>query len=570
MFPEMKGRVISVILICDNMIKHFDRNIIYRNPLSCSDDIYNNPYASGTVTYGASTGFSVINNVSCLDFDASNTNVITNFTNPTIFQNGFSAAFWIYPEGWGENGRGRILDKSTVATYLNGFAIYIVQEISGTPNTIAIKISGGADAHAGDNAIVINTPKRYLVTVAAAGTVNWYINGVLVRTASTSACSEITTSNPVTIGNRNGDTDRAFDGKIGDVKIWKTVLTSEEASLDFKNAMYIDTVAKSLTQVVGSDVISGWDFTSGWTAMYGATVTGANTYTSTEGSYSFIYKNLGLVTGKRYLLTINGSASAGSFKILTGSSFNITNGYNPSYNTTFTFTALASSIYFVSSTTASTVTITTFTIQPITQESGSLLCDINALKGAIVDSSGLRTITNTETTTKIRDNMNIINFNGSTSKLDLGSDFIGTGDITVSAWIYPITLGESNTGFIIYNNRFYMWLNGTNRVSVTSSGGGYSAFTSNNAITLNAWNHIVLTRTSNGTANFYINGVLSGTANQNSGTPAAGTTHVIIGNNSGQTNTFDGYFSRVRVYSRILNTEEIKQMYTSSKWMYGY
>jgi len=55
--------------------------------------------------------------------------------------------------------------------------------------------------------------------------------------------------------------------------------------------------------------------------------------------------------------------------------------------------------------------------------------------------------------------------------------------------------------------------------------------------------------------------VLSGSADQASGTTAGGSTNLIIGNNNGQTATFDGTISHVRIFSKILTVAQIGQIY---------
>jgi hypothetical protein len=76
---------------------------------------------------------------------------------------------------------------------------------------------------------------------------------------------------------------------------------------------------------------------------------------------------------------------------------------------------------------------------------------------------------------------------------------------------------------------------------------------------------VVATRDAAGLANIYLNGVLSGTADQTSGTPVAGTTNVQIGNNSSLVNTFDGYIDDVRIYNRVLTVAEINRIYNLGK-----
>ena len=72
-------------------------------------------------------------------------------------------------------------------------------------------------------------------------------------------------------------------------------------------------------------------------------------------------------------------------------------------------------------------------------------------------------------------------------------------------------------------------------------------------------------------ANFYINGALSGTANQSSGTPTApiAGSSIIIGNNSAQTGTFDGSICQVAIWSRIMGLEEIKTLYRNISLIRG-
>jgi hypothetical protein len=72
-----------------------------------------------------------------------------------------------------------------------------------------------------------------------------------------------------------------------------------------------------------------------------------------------------------------------------------------------------------------------------------------------------------------------------------------------------------------------------------------------------------------GVVNFYIGNsttapALSGTANQSSGTPVAGTTNVFIGNNTGATRTFNGLIPMLKVYEGILDLPTITQIWSES------
>lgn len=205
------------------------------------------------------------------------------------------------------------------------------------------------------------------------------------------------------------------------------------------------------------------------------------------------------------------------------------------------------------------------TIEPITTEGGSLIFDVSALNGTIVDKCG-NAIVNTDTTVTNFGGTECMYFNGTTSKLDLGSDLIGVGEFTVSAWIYIKSWGESSVGRIIDNGRFLMNVYGTISAIRNCRDGTTLIVSPAGSILLNRWYHIVVTSTANGTTNFYINAsTLGGALNQAGGTPAAGTTNVIIGNNNAQTATFDGYMAFVRGYNRVLTTTEITNIYNQYK-----
>ncbi len=147
-----------------------------------------------------------------------------------------------------------------------------------------------------------------------------------------------------------------------------------------------------------------------------------------------------------------------------------------------------------------------------------------------------------------------------------------TNGFTISAWINPNSMGEVNgrildkstglsgdNGFLFamggmdYENRIILKLNvGTTALS-------------NNNVVYEDWTHILVTVSSGQLANFYVNGVLSGTANQDLVQPlsAITTTNAMrIGNRPGATDrTFDGTIDEVAIYNRVLTTDEITELY---------
>jgi len=153
-------------------------------------------------------------------------------------------------------------------------------------------------------------------------------------------------------------------------------------------------------------------------------------------------------------------------------------------------------------------------------------------------------------------------FNGTTSKIDTQSDWIGVGACTISAWIYATGWGEVGYGRIIDNGKFRIHLSTDGRVYLDSNYPSTPGicYTNSSAIVLGKWTHIVATRNSIGTGAFYINGVYN-TQAINSGTPTAGSTDVIIGNNNASSTTFDGNIALFEVRDLVLTADEVAALY---------
>ena len=146
------------------------------------------------------------------------------------------------------------------------------------------------------------------------------------------------------------------------------------------------------------------------------------------------------------------------------------------------------------------------------------------------------------------------NFDGVDDVAGTASDFIGTGNVSVCAWIYPISFGEGDLGRVIDNGKFqYHVKDGLSQTMRVTSDAGTVASAGTNAIVLNQWSHVCGTRNLTGAANHYINGQFSGTADQNSGTPVGGTSNVLVGNRADLLRTFDGLIDEIHI-SNIIRT----------------
>ena len=193
--------------------------------------------------------------------------------------------------------------------------------------------------------------------------------------------------------------------------------------------------------------------------------------------------------------------------------------------------------------------------------------DFDARQGSLTDNTGLRTLIPTDISIKQIGKFKGAYFNGSTSKIDCGSDFIGIGDITISGIINAYSLGES-AGRILDNGKLLVFVSDINRCSC-SRNEATGATTTTNAFAFNKPFHLAITSTNSGITNIYINGILSGTANQNTGTPVVGTTNVLIGNRNLDDRTFHGIIHRLKVFSGILTPYEIAQEFSSERGSYG-
>ncbi|MCX6704923.1 MAG: hypothetical protein NT162_01125, partial [Candidatus Woesebacteria bacterium] len=152
-----------------------------------------------------------------------------------------------------------------------------------------------------------------------------------------------------------------------------------------------------------------------------------------------------------------------------------------------------------------------------------------------------------------------MSFDGSADLINTGIDMIKTGDDSVSAWIYAKSGGVA--GRVIDNGRFLFWLrSSTNYIALTSDGGITYITSGVGSIPYNQWVHVVAVRNSTGYGWIYVNGILIGTSGA-TGTPVAGTSNVVIGNEAAADRSFDGIISDVRIYNRALSADEVKMLY---------
>ena len=151
-------------------------------------------------------------------------------------------------------------------------------------------------------------------------------------------------------------------------------------------------------------------------------------------------------------------------------------------------------------------------------------------------------------------------FDGVDDRVMINSDMLGTGTLSVSAWINP----KKQSGTITTNtsgNTTFSVDSTSNRLIFSCTSNVRSA---TNSIPLNRQVFVLVTRDGSGVSNIYINGVLSGTADQNCGTPASGATQTFIGASGSGSGPSSGMIDDVRIYNRALSASEVSQLYNST------
>lgn len=196
---------------------------------------------------------------------------------------------------------------------------------------------------------------------------------------------------------------------------------------------------------------------------------------------------------------------------------------------------------------------------PSTDGSGSSVIDAsgNGNNGTIVSASW-----STDVPVKqrplLRDYIGSLYFDGVDDVVDCGTDFLGTGDDTLSFVLRPVSAGESNEGRIFTNGTFLAYFNSTRNLCVSSDGS--TVATSTKAFNFSQWYEITLLRYSTGLCDLFVNGVLV-QRGLSTGTPGAASSNVLIGDRSESDRCLNAYLSRVRVYSQALTNDEIFNLY---------
>jgi hypothetical protein len=202
------------------------------------------------------TIFDVVNTKRGLSFNGRGSTVITSMTANTAFAGGYTILARIKPRSFGGSSAGRIVDKSEGASGSKGFYLAL-----GSSAQDIVYNDGGTVVRSTSNIIQLGQEQTIAMTMASNNIMFFYHNGIAAGTAS--KAHNYITSAPLTIGNRAGATDRAFDGEIQDIRIYNRVLTEQEIK-DYHNSFVKPAILEDWSNyAVGNTMPNEWIINSG-------------------------------------------------------------------------------------------------------------------------------------------------------------------------------------------------------------------------------------------------------------------------------------------------------------------
>jgi len=393
-----------------------------------------------------------------------------------------------------------------------------------------------------------------------------YINGITTTTVS-SATKEIIVSGISissifsSIGARASAALNYITADIELVEIYKGALTPQEVSNLYNNRAYTPLQLRSgLTEILNIDNRRGTisnkynknttnevitnvidrEFTNdtGYWGKSNSTI--SNGEAQGNASIANINKASILTVGKQYIVYVEVSSFVGGMGLSSATAVDSLNWITKIGVNSTTFTAVNVGFIFILRNGGAITSISIKEIIP-----NVIPTDVSVVRqGSIYG----------------------MNFNGSNSKIDCGSYDSLVGDKTFIAWIKPRSLGT--IGRIFDNGKLIFSVIGPLTIQLLSDG-ATAIYAASSIIKFEVNILCAATRTSTGITNFYINGVLSGTTNQSSGTPVAGNINLNVGNRTTNDRGFNGIISKPRIINGILTAEEISQLWTSEKSQYG-
>lgn len=171
-------------------------------------------------------------------------------------------------------------------------------------------------------------------------------------------------------------------------------------------------------------------------------------------------------------------------------------------------------------------------------------------------------------------------FNGSSSKIDVGSNIDLRGNFTLGAWIKLTSNLADNRQIIIrdlYGTNYAQYIiygsngNKMNAYACSDNVGTSANAVSSSSIALNTWYFVAGTR-DGANVKIYINGKLEGTAPWTSAQKVSTDTTTIGCTKNGvgtPSSVFPGLIDEVIIENRAWTPEEVKKYYTYSRGFYS-
>lgn len=164
----------------------------------------------------------------------------------SAFQSGFVLYALMNPRSLGGASLGMILHKATNSGSSGGFR-YFLEAVG----RVGFSMGAGVTRYSAVGSFNFNVPTFIVVNVSNAGNITHYINGVLsaLNPGTSGLPTDVVTTNPLTVGNRSGGTDRTFDGRIAQVGVLSLAGRGDLTQDEVTN-LYLHNVIPSGTRVL--------------------------------------------------------------------------------------------------------------------------------------------------------------------------------------------------------------------------------------------------------------------------------------------------------------------------------
>ncbi|OGM28541.1 hypothetical protein A2801_03815 [Candidatus Woesebacteria bacterium RIFCSPHIGHO2_01_FULL_41_10] len=159
---------------------------------------------------------------------------------------------------------------------------------------------------------------------------------------------------------------------------------------------------------------------------------------------------------------------------------------------------------------------------------------------------------------------------GSAVSLDNSGDYVNVGAInrpvgtaayTISTWLYPTSLTGGNEIYCASNSALFCWWLSGNQIFMCADGTcSNQASSSSGVLTLNQWNHAVVTYDGSSVYRHYVNGV-DVTSDTSSGEQNLSGLTFYIGADVGGGSYYGGKIDELKIYDYVLSNEQIQYEY---------